>query len=94
LILGAIEKGREQMPRSFCSSLGVSEKNLESSPGLPSMVKNPLVLEKENTQTTPPCCTDQVMQASQTTETGMTIYKFMHYQSVQLNFIAIVLNKL
>jgi len=94
LILGAIEKGREQMPRSYYSSLGVSEKNLESSRGLPSMNKNPLVLEKENTETKSPCSTHQVMQVSQTTETCMTIYKSIHYQSVELNFIATVLTKL
>ncbi|KAH0698633.1 hypothetical protein KY284_012848 [Solanum tuberosum] len=48
----------------------VSENNVKSTQELPSIDKNTMVLEKENTQTTPPCCTDQVMQASQTTETG------------------------
>ncbi|WMV31114.1 hypothetical protein MTR67_024499 [Solanum verrucosum] len=66
----AIEKGREQMPRSFCSSLGVSEKNLESSRGLPSMDKKSLVLEKENTEIKSPGSTNQVRQPSQTAETG------------------------
>ncbi|KAH0709578.1 hypothetical protein KY284_011005 [Solanum tuberosum] len=48
----------------------VSEKNLESSRGLPSMDKNPLVLEKENTEIKSPGSTNQVRQPSQTTETG------------------------
>ncbi|KAH0705738.1 hypothetical protein KY289_010814 [Solanum tuberosum] len=66
----AIEKGREQMPRSFSSSLGVSEKNLECSQGLPSMDKNPLVFEKEKTEIKSADSTDQVRQPSQTIETG------------------------
>ncbi|WMV13993.1 hypothetical protein MTR67_007378 [Solanum verrucosum] len=48
----------------------VSENNLKSSRGLSSIDKNTMVLEKENTQTKSPGSTDQVMQPSQTTETG------------------------
>ncbi|KAH0716865.1 hypothetical protein KY290_013434 [Solanum tuberosum] len=47
----------------------VSENNVKSTQELPSIDKNTLVLEKENTQNTSPCSTDQVMQTSQTTET-------------------------
>ncbi|KAH0715099.1 hypothetical protein KY284_008004 [Solanum tuberosum] len=69
----AIERDVSKCIRSFCSSLGVSEKNLESSRGLPSMDKNPLVLEKENTEIKSPSSTNQVRQPSQTTETGKII---------------------
>ncbi|KAH0758075.1 hypothetical protein KY290_021568 [Solanum tuberosum] len=48
----------------------VSENNLKCSRGLPSIDKNTLVLEKEYTQIKSPSSTDQVMQPSQTTETG------------------------
>ncbi|KAH0734936.1 hypothetical protein KY285_010643 [Solanum tuberosum] len=48
----------------------VSENIVKSSQGLPSINKNTLVLEKENTQAKSPSSIDQVMQPSQTTETG------------------------
>ncbi|KAG5612113.1 hypothetical protein H5410_023394, partial [Solanum commersonii] len=47
----------------------VFENIVKSSQGLPSINKNTLVLEKENTQAKSPSSIDQVMQPSQTTET-------------------------
>jgi len=64
---------------------------VKSSQGLPSINKNTLVLEKENTQAKSPSSIDQFMQPSQTTEIGMKIYESMHYQSIKLNFITTVL---
>lgn len=58
------------------------------------MDKNSLVFEKENTEIKSHGSTDQVRQPSQTTETSMNIYKYVHYQSVELNFTDVVLTKL
>nr|XP_009769101.1 PREDICTED: uncharacterized protein LOC104220010 isoform X1 [Nicotiana sylvestris]XP_009769102.1 PREDICTED: uncharacterized protein LOC104220010 isoform X1 [Nicotiana sylvestris] len=72
----SIGKGREQTPRSLCSSLGIS-KSTRSNFTMPcnqemrTMNKNSLVLEKEHMQTniSLPPSTDQLMQHSQATET-------------------------
>ncbi|KAG5619811.1 hypothetical protein H5410_005029 [Solanum commersonii] len=53
----------------------VSENIVNSSQGLPSIYKNTLVLEKENTQAKSPSSIDQVMQPSQTTKKGSSNHR-------------------
>nr|XP_033514314.1 uncharacterized protein LOC104105152 isoform X2 [Nicotiana tomentosiformis] len=73
----SIGKGREQTPRSLCSSLGISKSTrsnftMSCNQEMRTMDKNSLVLEKEHMQTniSLPPSTDQLMQHSQATETG------------------------
>ncbi|KAH0725406.1 hypothetical protein KY284_001271 [Solanum tuberosum] len=63
----------------------VYENIVKSSQGLPTIDKNILVLEKENTQAKSPSSIDQVMQPSQTTETGSSNPRKDKFESVDLN---------
>ncbi|XP_019240838.1 PREDICTED: uncharacterized protein LOC109220825 [Nicotiana attenuata] len=74
----SIGKGREQTPRSLCSSSGISKSTrsnftMSSNQEMRTMDKNSLVLEKEHMQTniSLPPSTNQVMQHSQATETAV-----------------------
>ncbi|XP_016500811.1 uncharacterized protein LOC107819238 [Nicotiana tabacum] len=74
----SIRKGREQTPRSLCSSLGISKSTrsnftMSCNQEMRTMDKNSLVLEKEHMQSniSLPPSTDQLMQHSQATETAV-----------------------
>ncbi|XP_075110539.1 uncharacterized protein LOC107771540 [Nicotiana tabacum] len=76
----SIGKGQEQTPRSLCSSLEISKStrsnfSMSCNQEMQKMNKNSLVLEKEYMQTniSLPRSTDQLMQHSQATETGMIV---------------------
>ncbi|WMV55080.1 hypothetical protein MTR67_048465 [Solanum verrucosum] len=76
----AIERDVSKCIRSFCSSLGISEKNLESSRGLPSMDKNSFVLEKENTEIKSPGSTNQA-RSNRNAENQAKLKMFHHIGS-------------